>query len=267
MKNIHLYLEEKLHALIMQYRDSTQVLYYAYRWRVLLAFAALCLLSSKNLDFTISINGQHQATLYAYQKETMTHSVPVGLHLGSSEAPAKTTPSDAPASSPVQPAQKAAPAPGSSQKGTKQQVEYIQRFAGLAQEEMRLYSIPASITLAQGILESSLGTSKLAQNHNNHFGIKCHKKSCPKGHCANFADDSHKDFFRSFATAWESYRAHSVLLVERKWYEALFQLPPNDYKAWARGLQSAGYATDPGYADKLIRLIESLELHRYDDIL
>ena len=140
---------------------------------------------------------------------------------------------------------------------------YIQRFTAVAQGESRKFHIPASITLAQGLLESNAGQSPLATKNNNHFGIKCFSKHCKKGHCANFNDDSHKDFFRIYPNAWESFRAHSQLLQSNR-YRHLQQIPLTDYKAWARGLQQTGYATDPQYANKLIALIERYQLHQLD---
>ena len=141
------------------------------------------------------------------------------------------------------------------------QLAYVQRFAKVAQREMHLYGIPASIKLAQGLLESQAGTSSLATKNNNHFGIKCFSKSCQKGHCRNFSDDSHKDFFRIYPTAWDSYRAHSLFLQGSR-YQHLKSA--EGYRAWAHGLQRAGYATDTNYAKKLIRLIEELGLGKYD---
>ncbi len=140
---------------------------------------------------------------------------------------------------------------------------YIKRFAKVAQAEMRKYGIPASIILAQGLIETNAGESRLSTKNNNHFGMKCFSKKCKKNHCSNFTDDSHKDFFRIYKNAWESYRAHSLLLQGKR-YRHLTKLPRTDYKNWAKGLKKAGYATDPKYAIKLIRLIESLNLHRYD---
>ena len=140
---------------------------------------------------------------------------------------------------------------------------YIQRFKKVALAEADKYGIPASITLAQGLLESNVGESRLATRNNNHFGIKCFSRSCRKGHCSNFTDDSHKDFFRKYNSAWESYRAHSKMLNGKR-YQHLQQLKKTDYKAWARGLKKAGYATDKRYADKLINLIEELDLHQFD---
>jgi flagellum-specific peptidoglycan hydrolase FlgJ len=146
----------------------------------------------------------------------------------------------------------------------RKQKKYVERFAKVAQMEMEKYGIPASITLAQGLLESNVGESKLASRNNNHFGIKCFSRSCHKGHCSNFTDDSHKDFFRVYKSAWESYRAHSLLLKRNDRYAPLFKLRSTDYRSWAKGLKKAGYATDPKYADKIVNLIEDLELNRFD---
>ncbi len=145
----------------------------------------------------------------------------------------------------------------------KKQETYVNRFVKVAQSEMKKYGIPASITLAQGLIESNAGESRLSIKNNNHFGMKCFSKRCSKSHCSNFTDDSHKDFFRKYGSAWESYRAHSLLLRGKR-YRPLFKLGKKDYKGWAHGLKKAGYATDPHYARKLISLIENLELHRYD---
>jgi len=140
---------------------------------------------------------------------------------------------------------------------------YIKRFKATAVSEMKKYGIPASITLAQGILESNAGVSGLANNNNNHFGLKCFSKSCEKGHCSNYHDDDHKDFFRKFDTAWESYRAHSLLLTGKR-YRHLNQLGTGNYKGWAKGLQKAGYATSSTYARDLVQIIEALDLDKYD---
>ena len=148
-------------------------------------------------------------------------------------------------------------------KAQKEQINYVRRFAKVAQGEMQKYGIPASITLAQGLLESKAGNSPLATKNNNHFGIKCFSKQCQKGHCSNFSDDSHKDFFKNYKTAWESYRAHSEFLQGNR-YKHLLQ--ETDYKTWANGLVAAGYATDQAYGKKLISLIEVLELYRYDEV-
>jgi len=153
--------------------------------------------------------------------------------------------------------------PGMSEKMRKQ-IAYVASYADIARREMKEYGIPASITLAQGLLESNAGESRLAHKNYNHFGIKCFSKTCSKGHCRNFTDDHHKDFFRIYGSPEESYRAHSVLLQSKR-YQPLKQLAPTDYKGWARGLKKAGYATDPAYAEKLIAIVEQLELDTFDE--
>jgi flagellum-specific peptidoglycan hydrolase FlgJ len=145
----------------------------------------------------------------------------------------------------------------------RRQMAYVDRFAKVARMEMEKFGIPASITLAQGLLESSAGKSVLAHKHNNHFGIKCFHRNCSPDHCFNYADDSPKDRFRSYTTAWESFRAHSNFLMRDR-YKKCRSYGAKDYKRWAKGLAEAGYATDPAYGEKLIRLIESLELYEYD---
>ena len=144
------------------------------------------------------------------------------------------------------------------------QLDYLATYAPLAIAEMHRSGIPASITLAQALLESNVGQSTLATRNRNHFGIKCFSRTCKKGHCSNFSDDSHKDFFRIYPDVATSFRAHSAFLRRGKRYRSLFDLPVADYKAWAHGLKKAGYATDKRYAEKLIRLIEELGLDRYD---
>ncbi len=145
----------------------------------------------------------------------------------------------------------------------RRQLAYVDAYADLAIAEQKNYGIPVSITLAQGLLESNAGDSRLAQLNQNHFGIKCFSKTCGKGHCRNFEDDHHKDFFRIYGSVSESYRAHSKLLQANR-YKALRKLDPGDYKGWAKGLQEAGYATDPAYAKKLISIIEQLQLQKLD---
>ena len=140
---------------------------------------------------------------------------------------------------------------------------YIQQYAAIAQEEMRRYKIPASITLAQGLLESQLGQGVLAKKSNNHFGIKCKREW--KGKKVYHDDDAPGECFRAYEDPKESYRDHSLFLAERERYASLFLLKKTDYKAWAKGLKKAGYATDPAYADKLIGLIERLSLWKYDN--
>lgn len=140
--------------------------------------------------------------------------------------------------------------------------EYVERFATTAIQESQQFGMPASIKLAQGLLETDAGSSKLATESNNHFGIKCRSK-CRGCTCRNYSDDEVYDMFRVFDTAWESYREHSRLLqIER--YSKLKKLGTKDYEGWARGLKKAGYATDKNYDSKLIRIIESLDLHQFD---
>jgi flagellum-specific peptidoglycan hydrolase FlgJ len=139
---------------------------------------------------------------------------------------------------------------------------YINQYASLAQEEYKAFGILPSITLAQGLLESNVGQSKLALQNNNHFGLKCFSKQCKAGHCTNFGDDTHKDFFRKFDTVWWSYRYHSKLLKKpryRKCYTC-----NSDYKCWAKALKKAGYATDKHYHNTLIKIIEYFNLTKYD---
>lgn len=138
---------------------------------------------------------------------------------------------------------------------------YINEYSSLAMEEMERSGVPASITLAQAVLESADGTSTLARKSNNHFGIKCHDWT---GKTVTHDDDRNNECFRSYRTIEESYRDHSDFLTTRSRYAFLFQLEPTDYKAWARGLKQAGYATSPAYANALIRIIEEYELQKYD---
>jgi LysM repeat protein len=140
-------------------------------------------------------------------------------------------------------------------------LSYIDQFKGVAIEEMNLYGIPASITLAQGIIESGSGNSGLAKFANNHFGVKC--TSDWKGKAYYKDDDQQNDCFRVYKDARESYKDHSEFL-KRKRYSALFELDKNDYKNWAIGLKQAGYASNPKYPDLLINLIEKYQLYQYD---
>tara|TARA_B100001175_G_scaffold172351_1_gene146275 strand:+ start:445 stop:1029 length:585 start_codon:yes stop_codon:yes gene_type:complete len=140
---------------------------------------------------------------------------------------------------------------------------YIKKYAPAATKNMRFFKIPASITLAQGILESGYGEGTLAKKANNHFGIKCHKGW--KGKSITHDDDEKGECFRSYKNPLKSYRDHSLFLVDRDRYSNLFSLNRKDYKGWASGLKAAGYATDPKYADKLISLIERFNLIRFDE--
>ena len=139
---------------------------------------------------------------------------------------------------------------------------YIAIYATIAKDNMRHHNIPASITLAQGILESGVGRGRLAVEANNHFGIKCHGW---KGAKIYHDDDRSQECFRKYTKAEMSYEDHSKFLTGRSRYASLFKLRPNDYKGWAKGLRAAGYATDRKYPQKLISLIERYQLHQYDD--
>ena len=140
---------------------------------------------------------------------------------------------------------------------------YVDNFKEIAQNNMRAHGIPASITLAQGILESGAGKGKLALSANNHFGIKCHKEWA--GESVKHDDDAAQECFRKYEHPSESYRDHSLFLTSRPRYSNLFKLDKGDYESWAKELKSAGYATDVKYPDKLIGLIERFELYKYDN--
>ncbi|MFK7747791.1 MAG: glucosaminidase domain-containing protein [Kordia sp.] len=139
---------------------------------------------------------------------------------------------------------------------------YIDTYSDVAKREMELHGIPASITLAQGILESGSGKGNLTMRSNNHFGIKCHKGW--KGQRVYHDDDEDQECFRKYANPAYSFTDHSLFLTGRSRYAGLFKLPKDDYKAWAKGLKKAGYATDRKYPKKLIALIERYELYKYD---
>lgn len=139
--------------------------------------------------------------------------------------------------------------------------DYFDRYKDLAIEEMLKYGIPASITLAQGVLESSAGRSDLSVRGNNHFGIKCHGWT---GRTVSHDDDERGECFRAYDSVLESYEDHSRFLRERQRYRSLFDLPLTDYRGWANGLKRAGYATNPQYAQRLIDIIELYRLYQYD---
>jgi len=139
---------------------------------------------------------------------------------------------------------------------------YINKYKDLAIQHQKLYKIPASIKLAQGILETAAGSSRLARQANNHFGIKCKEEWT--GPRIYHDDDEKNECFRAYKSAEESYLDHSLFLSQRKYYVSLFKLDILDYKGWANGLQSCGYATDRLYGTKLIRIIEQYDLHKYD---
>lgn len=139
--------------------------------------------------------------------------------------------------------------------------DYIDKYKDIAIEEMLRYNIPASITLAQGLLESGAGTSELTRSGNNHFGIKCHGWT---GRTTYHDDDERGECFRAYDNALQSYEDHSLFLKNGKRYASLFTLKHTDYKGWAHGLKAAGYATNPQYAYSLINIIETYKLYQYD---
>lgn len=147
----------------------------------------------------------------------------------------------------------------------KETLDYIDKYKDIAMTEMVKYKIPASITLAQGILESGNGKSKLASKGNNHFGIKCH--SDWKGKTMRHDDDAPQECFRVYKNVEESYNDHSKFLKNSSRYALLFDLEITDYKGWAKGLKKAGYATSPVYASALIKLIEDYDLQQYDQMV
>ena len=147
-----------------------------------------------------------------------------------------------------------------SQRLSDKYINYIKKYHPLAQQQQKMHGIPASITLAQGLLESQCGESRLAKVGNNHFGIKCNGWT---GDTILKDDDKINDCFRRYSRAEDSFSDHSAFL-KRKRYAPLFNLKKDDYAAWARTLKKCGYATDPAYPDKLIRLIETYQLYKYD---
>ena len=141
-------------------------------------------------------------------------------------------------------------------------MNYISTYKEVAKNNMRQYGIPSSIILGQGILESGAGTGPLSVLANNHFGIKCHKDW--NGPSVKYDDDEEQECFRKYDEPIESYQDHALFLINRTWYQPLFELEKDDYKQWAKGLKNAGYATDPKYPDKLIAIIERYQLNQYD---
>ncbi|MBQ9184914.1 MAG: glucosaminidase domain-containing protein [Bacteroidales bacterium] len=150
---------------------------------------------------------------------------------------------------------------GAATTGDTPQQKYIDKYKDMAVREMHRSGVPASITLAQGMLESRNGLSDLAAKGNNHFGIKCHGW---RGKTMKVDDDKRNECFRVYDDAEQSFQDHSSFLRSRDRYKFLFDLDPTDYKSWAYGLKDAGYATDPGYGNKLVKLIEDYQLYRFD---
>lgn len=143
-------------------------------------------------------------------------------------------------------------------------LSYIDKYSPIAQSNMKNYGIPASIILAQALLESGYGTATLCIQANNHFGIKCHKDWM--GESVSYDDDSRGECFRKYRDPFDSFRDHAIFLTSGSRYSSLFQFDTKDYKAWAYGLKNAGYATDSQYPAKLITLIEKYQLYSYDNV-
>ena len=152
----------------------------------------------------------------------------------------------------------------SSSGGEPNTIAYTEKYKSIAISEMKRTGIPASITLAQGMIESDFGRSRLAREANNHFGIKCH--SDWKGQTIRHNDDRKNECFRKYASPEDSFYDHSDFLRSSSRYHFLFDIPSTDYKGWARGLKNAGYATNPDYANMLIRKIEQNNLHYFDQV-
>lgn len=142
---------------------------------------------------------------------------------------------------------------------------YIFHYKDIAMSNMKKYGIPASIILAQGILESGAGQGRLSLDSNNHFGIKCYKDWT--GETTYHDDDASQECFRKYKNPEESYQDHADIVSKRTRYASLFDLPKGDYKGWAKGLKAAGYATDPNYPEKLISYIERYHLDQYDNLV
>jgi len=166
--------------------------------------------------------------------------------------------------SPVQQVQHVKKLQKSNKSLNKYSLQYIKKYAPIAVSEMHKYNVPASITLAQGILESGNGRSQLASKSNNHFGIKCHTGW--KGAKVYHDDDEKGECFRKYKYVESSYEDHSQFLSGRRRYASLFALRKTDYKGWSKGLKKAGYATDKNYPKKLIKIIETYELYEFDEI-
>jgi flagellum-specific peptidoglycan hydrolase FlgJ len=141
---------------------------------------------------------------------------------------------------------------------------YIDRFAPVAMAEMRRFGIPASVTLASGLLLSDAGQHPLATRANNHFELRCFSSKCPKGHCINHPGATHKAFYTTYSSVWGSFRAHSEMIARSPKHRELLQLPRGDYEGWARGIQTDQQQRDSLHAAKIIAIIANLNLDRYD---
>lgn len=254
-----------------QFKDLRAIQYIALAFRILLLGAkklfqentkATIIIAASCVAIAIFYVGRVSATGASYtvtlQQPTDPQgaAVSVSLNIDNKQEEAKVWSHDAPATD-------LAPVDAEFIAENAKPLDYINRFKSVAIAEMRKYGVPASISIAQGLIESRAGTSKLAVSGNNHFGIKCFSKRCKKGHCLNMTDDTHKDFFRKFPNAWESWRAHSQMISTGRY--AKLKKYGRDYKKWAYGLKSVGYATDPNYAGKLIGVIQKYQLYKLDN--
>jgi len=243
----HLYLQKKRDALLTAIQPHISWLW-KYRFSIVTCFIVSYLLVTKDLNLQLTLSSIPQTKITELPQQIRSEEEQrVNISQTAHAAPIGNSYSNL----------------GNSSSKKKKQIAYVKRFSKIAQTEMKKFGIPASIKLAQGLLESNAGESPLSRKNNNHFGMKCFSTKCKKGHCSNFSDDSHKDFFRVYQNSWESYRAHSKMLQNKR-YRHLLDLGHSDYKAWAKGLKASGYATDKRYAEKIIHLIEDLKLHRYD---
>src|SRR5690554_2351073 len=203
----------------------------------ILLICAVCFTSCKSKKSTVSHRKKHKTERVVHVKEPI-------------------EPKDTPVEEPTK-VEPAANIPYS-----QRVANYIAEYNGIAKEEMLQYGIPASIKLAQGILESGAGAGEINMKANNHFGIKCHTGW--EGDRVYHDDDERGECFRKYTDPKYSFRDHSLFLTQRSRYQDLFKLRKDDYKGWAKGLRKAGYATDPRYPDKLIGIIERYNLHTYD---
>src|SRR5690606_30147332 len=203
----------------------------------ILLICAVCFTSCKSKKSTVSHRKKHKTERVVHVKE-----------------PIK------PKDTPVEETTKVEPAANIPY--TRRVADYMAEYNGMAKEEMLQYGIPASIKLAQGILESGAGAGELTMKANNHFGIKCHTGW--EGDRVYHDDDERGECFRKYTDPKYSFRDHSLFLTQRSRYQDLFKLRKDDYVGWSKGLRKAGYATDPRYPEKLIGIIERYNLQQYD---
>ena len=204
---------------------------------IILLISAVCFSSCKSKKSTVSHHRKHKTERVVHKKETV-------------------KPKDIPREEPIV---VAAP---TNIPYSQRVADYIAEYNGIAKEEMLQYGIPASIKLAQGILESGAGVGELTLKANNHFGIKCHTGW--EGDKVYHDDDERGECFRKYTDPKYSFRDHSLFLTQRSRYKDLFKLRKDDYVGWSQGLRKAGYATDPRYPEKLIGIIERYHLQQYD---